>query len=65
MSDEDVKATQGKGFECEKMDPSFMTFEDESFDFPFVRHCLEHLFHSHLVNSRVLKTGGKAYIEMS
>ena len=67
MSDEDVKATQDRGFKCEKMDQSFMTFEDESFDFLFVRHCLEHSPFPYLTLGefhRVLKTGGKAYIEM-
>ena len=67
MSDEDVKATQGKGFDCENMDQSFMTFDDESFDFLFVRHCLEHSpFPYHTLGEfrRVLKVGGKAYIEM-
>ena len=33
MSDEDVKATQDRGFECENMDPTFMTYPDDSFDF--------------------------------
>tara|TARA_B100000989_G_C19493300_1_gene450830 strand:+ start:69 stop:791 length:723 start_codon:yes stop_codon:yes gene_type:complete len=67
LSDEDVKATQDRGFECEKMDQSFMTFDDESFDFLFVRHCLEHSpFPYYTLGEfrRVLKTGGKAYIEM-
>ena len=67
MSDEDVKATQSKGFDCENMDQSFMTFDDESFDFLFVRHCLEHSpFPYHTLGEfrRVLKVGGKAYIEM-
>lgn len=67
MSDEDVKATQDRGFDCEKMDQSFMTFADESFDFLFVRHCLEHSPFPYLTLGefhRVLKTGGKAYIEM-
>ena len=67
MSDEDVKATQDRGFKCEKMDQSFMTFEDESFDFLFVRHCLEHSPFPYFTLGefhRVLKTGGKAYIEM-
>ena len=44
-----------------------MTFEDESFDFLFVRHCLEHSPFPYLTLGefhRVLKTGGKAYIEM-
>ena len=67
MSDEDVKATQDRGFKCEKMDQSFMTFEDESFDFLFVRHCLEHSPFPYFTLGefhRVLKEGGKAYIEM-
>ena len=67
MSDDDVKATQDRGFKCEKMDQSFMTFEDESLDFLFVRHCLEHSPFPYLTLGefhRVLKTGGKMYIEM-
>ena len=67
MSDEDVKATQDKGFTCQKMDQSFMTFENESFDFLFVRHCLEHSPFPYLTLGefhRVLKVGGKIYIEM-
>ena len=67
MSDDDVKATQDNGFKCDKMDQSFMTFEDESFDFLFVRHCLEHSPFPYLTLGefhRVLKTGGKMYIEM-
>ena len=67
MSDDDVKATQDRGFKCEKMDQSFMTFEDESFDFLFVRHCLEHSPFPYFTLGefrRVLKTGGKIYIEM-
>jgi ubiquinone/menaquinone biosynthesis C-methylase UbiE len=67
MSNEDVKATKDRGFECENMDQSFMTFADESFDFLFVRHCLEHSPFPYFTLGefrRVLKTGGKAYIEM-
>lgn len=67
MSDEDVKATQDRGFKCENMDQSFMTYPDESFDFLFVRHCLEHSPFPYLTlgeYKRVLKTGGKIYIEM-
>jgi len=67
MSDEDVKATQERGFECENMDQSFMTYPDESFDFLFVRHCLEHSPFPYMTlgeYKRVLKTNGKIYIEM-
>ena len=44
-----------------------MTYPDESFDFLFVRHCLEHSPFPYLTlgeYKRVLKTGGKIYIEM-
>lgn len=67
MSDDDVKATQDKGLDCENMDQSFMTYPDESFDFLFVRHCLEHSPFPYMTLGefrRVLKTGGKIYIEM-
>lgn len=67
LSEEDVKATQDKGLDCESMDQSFMTFPDESFDFLFVRHCLEHSPFPYMTLGefhRVLKFGGKAYIEM-
>tara|TARA_B100001057_G_scaffold473564_1_gene538183 strand:- start:1559 stop:2296 length:738 start_codon:yes stop_codon:yes gene_type:complete len=67
MSDDDVKATHDLGFDCQKMDQSFMSFEDESFDFLFVRHCVEHSPFPYLTLGefhRVLKMGGKAYLEM-
>ena len=67
MSDQDVKATQDRGFECENMDQTFMTYPDETFDFLFVRHCLEHSPFPYMTLGefrRVLKTGGKIYIEM-
>ena len=64
MSDEDVKATQDRGFECENMDQTFMTYPDDSFDF-FVRHCLEHsTFIYDTWRIPEFKPGGKVYIEM-
>ena len=67
MSEEDVEATIKRGFKCENMDQSFMTFEDSSFDFLFSRHCLEHSPFPYFTLKeyyRVCKEGGKVYIEM-
>ena len=67
MSQEDVDETIKRGFKCENMDQSFMTFEDNTFDFLFSRHCLEHSpfpYFTLMEYLRVCKPGGKAYIEM-
>ena len=67
MSQEDVDETIKRGFKCESMDQSFMTFEDNTFDFLFSRHCLEHSPFPYLTLMeyfRVCKPGGKVYIEM-
>ena len=67
LSDEDVAATKARGFDAVKQDMSFTDFSDAEFDYLWVRHALEHsafplltLIEFH----RLLKTGGKAYIEM-
>ena len=67
MSQEDVDKTIERGFKCENMDQSFMTFEDNSYDFMFSRHCLEHSpfpYFTLMEYFRVCKPGGKMYIEM-
>lgn len=67
LSDEDVKASQDRGFTCSKQDMSFTEFADQSFDFLFVRHALEHSPYPLLTLkefNRILDVGGKAYIEM-
>lgn len=67
LSDEDVKATRDRGFECYKMDMSFLCFSDKTFDVLWVRHTLEHSPYPYLTLlefNRVLKDKGKAYIEM-
>jgi SAM-dependent methyltransferase len=66
MSQEDVDETIKRGFKCENMDQSFMTFEDNTFDFLFSRHCLEHSpfpYFTLMEYLRVSKPGAKAYIE--
>lgn len=67
LSEEDVAATQNRGFTCSQQDMSFMDFDDQSFDFLFVRHALEHSPYPLLTLRefyRVIKNGGGAYIEM-
>tara|TARA_Y100000590_G_scaffold400418_1_gene484470 strand:- start:1203 stop:1859 length:657 start_codon:yes stop_codon:yes gene_type:complete len=67
MSKEDVDKTIERGFKCENMDQSFMTFDDNSFDFMFSRHCLEHSPFPYLTlieYFRVCKPNGRIYIEM-
>ncbi len=67
MSQEDVDKTIERGFKCENMDQSFMTYEDNTHDFMFSRHCLEHSpfpYFTLMEYFRVCKPGGKIYIEM-
>lgn len=67
LSAEDVKASQDRGFTCTQQDMSFTDFADESFDFLFVRHALEHSPYPLLTLkefNRLLTSGGGAYIEM-
>jgi ubiquinone/menaquinone biosynthesis C-methylase UbiE len=67
LSEEDVKASQDRGFTCTQQDMSFTDFEDGQFDFLFVRHALEHSPYPLLTLkefNRILKSGGGAYIEM-
>lgn len=67
LSSEDVKASQDRGFVCTQQDMSFTDFENESFDFLFVRHALEHSPYPLLTLKefyRLMRVGGGAYIEM-
>lgn len=67
LSEEDVKASQDRGFVCTQQDMSFTDFEKESFDFLFVRHALEHSPYPLLTLKefyRILRSGGGVYIEM-
>lgn len=67
LSPDDAQTTRDRGFDCIEQDMSFTDFNDNSFDFLFVRHALEHSpfplltlreFH------RIIRPGGGAYIEM-
>jgi ubiquinone/menaquinone biosynthesis C-methylase UbiE len=67
LSQVDLSVCKEKGFDVHIMDQSFMTFENETFDFIWSRHCLEHSFmplytlHEYY---RVLKKGGYVYVEV-
>lgn len=67
LSDNDAQASRDRGFTCTEQDMSFTDFADESFDFLFVRHALEHSPYPLLTLRefhRIIQTGGGAYIEM-
>jgi len=71
LSPEDVKICEDKGHTIKKYDLSFLPqkdgYYDESVDFIFLRHALEHSpypIFSLMEYNRVLKQGGKIYIEV-
>ena len=71
LSPEDVKICEDNGHKIEKFDLSFLPqhkgYYDESVNFIFLRHALEHSpfpIFSLMEYNRVLKQGGKIYIEV-
>jgi SAM-dependent methyltransferase len=71
LSPEDVQICENKGHTIKKYDLSFLPqkdgYYDESVDFIFLRHALEHSpypIFSLMEYNRVLKQGGKMYIEV-
>lgn len=71
LSEDDIKICKDKGHETRQFDISFLPhhdgFEDESVDFIFLRHALEHSpypIFTLMEHNRVLKQGGKIYIEV-
>lgn len=67
LNDEDVNVCITKGFEVYKMDQSFLEFENDTFDFIWARHCIEHSIAPYLTLSefyRVSKVGSYLYIEV-
>ena len=71
LSPNDVKACEDKGHAIKKYDMSFLPqkdgYYDESVDFLFCRHSLEHSpypIFTLMEYNRVLKQNGKLYIEM-
>lgn len=71
LSEEDVKRNEAKGHTVKQHDFSFLPqedgFVDESVDFIFLRHVLEHSpypIFTLMEYNRLLKLGGKIYIEV-
>jgi SAM-dependent methyltransferase len=67
ISDEDIKVCRARDHHILKMDQSFLMFPDGSFDFVWVRHCIEHSLFPFFTLSeffRVLDSGGYLYLEM-
>ena len=71
LSDGDIKLCESKGHTVKKYDLSFLPqsdgYNDESVDFIFLRHALEHSPYpiiSLIEYNRVLKQGGRLYIEV-
>ena len=67
MADDDRATVEKKGYECHPYDMSFTEFENETFDYGIVRHCLEHSAWPYMTLmefNRIMKKGGRMYIEM-
>jgi len=71
LSPGDIKICEDKGHKIKKYDLSFIPqkdgYHDESVDFIFLRHALEHSpypIFSLMEYNRILKQGGKIYIEV-
>lgn len=67
LNDEDVRICREKGHDVRKMDQSFLEFPDESFDFVWARHVIEHSIFPYFTLTeftRVLAPGGILYLEV-
>ncbi|UCF92989.1 MAG: class I SAM-dependent methyltransferase [Desulfobacterales bacterium] len=67
LEKEELKICRQKGFEVYAMDQSFLDFANESFDFIWCRHCLEHsIFPFYTLGEffRVLKSKRFLYVEV-
>jgi SAM-dependent methyltransferase len=67
LSPDDAEACRRRGFRVLQMDLSFLDCADESVDFIWCRHALEHSPFPYLTlweYHRVLKQGGRLYVEV-
>jgi SAM-dependent methyltransferase len=67
LNEEDVRICRGKGHDVRKMDQSFLDFPDESFDFVWARHVIEHSIFPYFTLAefaRVLAKRGMLYLEV-
>lgn len=67
LNDEDVSICRQKGHDVYKMDQSFLEFPDDSLDFVWARHVIEHSIFPYFTLTqfaRVLAPGGMLYLEV-
>lgn len=67
LNDEDIRVCSEEGYDVYKMDQSFLEFEDNSFDFVWARHVIEHSVFPYFTLTqfaRVLTRGGSLYLEV-
>lgn len=67
LNPKDLAVCRQQGYQVLEMDQSFLDFEDESFDFVWCRHCIEHSIFPYFTLSeiyRVIKPLGYLYIEV-
>ena len=67
LNDEDVRICRENGHDVRKMDQSFLEFPDDSFDFVWARHVIEHSVFPYFTLTefvRVLASGGMLYLEV-
>jgi SAM-dependent methyltransferase len=67
LNNTDVATCTAKGHNVQKMDQSFLEFPDNSFDFIWARHVIEHSIFPYFTLTefgRVLKGGGQLYLEV-
>ena len=67
LNDEDVRICRENGHDVRKMDQSFLEFQDNSFDFVWARHVIEHSIFPYFTLAefaRVLAPGGMLYLEV-
>lgn len=67
LNNEDVRICRQSGHDVHKMDQSFLDFAEESFDFVWARHVIEHSIFPYFTLTefaRVLAKGGMLYMEV-
>jgi ubiquinone/menaquinone biosynthesis C-methylase UbiE len=67
VNQEEIESAKKQNYEVYKMDQNFMTFEDNTFDIVWSRHCLEHSimpFYTLYEYKRVMKPGSFLYVEV-
>ncbi|OGR23531.1 MAG: methyltransferase type 11 [Desulfuromonadales bacterium GWD2_54_10] len=67
LNDEDVRICRENGHDVRKMDQSFLEFPNDSFNFVWARHVIEHSVFPYFTLTefaRVLSPGGTLYLEV-